>query len=402
MSHEPLTAEIEDWLLQSALEDPEIAPLFETLCVRLRALGLPLDRVMLSWVILHPLFGTEELVWRPDEPLELEQRPHAALGNAVWWASPLAHVHVKRLDTFRRRLTGPDALLDFLVLEHFRDSGFTDYLITAASFSIGALSDFLGGTTGMMASWSTKRETGFSVADLTALERIRKPLAVAVHAALQRRVLDNVATTFLGATAGARLLKGEIKLGDGETIPAVLWFSDLRGSTRLSDAMDPSDYLALLNIYYACTAAPVIEAGGEILTFIGDGVLAGFRVGEGDVKAAVARAETAMVEARTRREAALAEGTPADAPLEFGIGLALGEVMMGNIGVPSRLAFSGIGTAVNRAQRIEASTKRLGRPVLAERAVVELSERQWTASETLTLDGLAAPVELFAPADNHA
>src|SRR5690606_20733045 len=164
--------------------------------------------------------------------------------------------------------------------------------------------------------------------------------AVACRAAVQKRVMANLANAYLGRTAGWRVLAGNIRRGDGERIPAVVWFSDLRGSTRLSDSMDPDSYLALLNRYFECTAAAVIEHGGEILNFIGDGVLAIFPV-DGDCGSAAARAEAAVREARRRQAEAVAEGTPGGAPLSFGIGLAVGEVMFGNIGVPSRLAFSG-------------------------------------------------------------
>ncbi|MEO1532701.1 MAG: adenylate/guanylate cyclase domain-containing protein [Pseudomonadota bacterium] len=399
MTHAPLTLGIEDWLLGEALQDPDTQALFGALCQRLRGIGIPIERALMSWLILHPLFSSEEVFWRSDGRVGLEQYDHAMVGGQRWLESPLAHVHSNRLDTFRRRLTGDGALLDFPVLEDLAAEGMTDYFVNKAVFRVGDMPSVLGGETGIIVSWSTDRAGGFSPDDLTALERVLKPLAVATHASIQHRVLRNVATTFLGETAGRRLLTGEIKLGDGEMIPAVLWFSDLRGSTRLSDSMAPEDYLALLNIYYGCTASPIVEAGGEILTFIGDGVLAGFRVPDGNAAPAVALAEAAIGEARARQAAAVAAGTPGGAPLEFGIGLALGDVMMGNIGVPTRLAFSGIGTAVNRAQRIEAATKRFGTPVLAEQAVAALATGPWRAVGAAELDGLSERAELFAPED---
>ncbi|MEM6358413.1 MAG: hypothetical protein AAF844_22370 [Pseudomonadota bacterium] len=159
-------------------------------------------------------------------------------------------------------------------------------------------------------SWATRRPGGFMPDDPSALDRVLKPLAVATHASLQHRVLRDVATTFLGETAGRRLLTGNIKPGDSETITAVLWFSDLLGWTRLSESMAGDDYLALLNLYDACTAAPVIAAGGEILAFIDDGALAGFREPDGDAGPTVAKAEGAVAAALDARAAALAAGTP--------------------------------------------------------------------------------------------
>lgn len=397
MTHAPLTLGIEDWLLSEALEDPDTPTLFAALCQRLHGIGVPVDRALMSWLILHPLFGSEEVSWTSDGEVGLVQSDHATIGGRLWQQSPLAHVHSNRLACLRRRLSGEGALLDFPILEEFAAEGFTDYFVNKAVFRVGDMPNVLGGRPGIIVSWATRRPGGFTPDDLSALERVLKPLAVATHASLQHRVLRNVATTFLGETAGRRLLTGDIKLGDGETIPAVLWFSDLRGSTRLSESMAGDDYLALLNLYYACTAAPVIAAGGEILTFIGDGVLAGFRVPDGDAGPAVAKAEGAIAAALEARASALAAGTPGGAPLDFGIGVALGEVMMGNIGVPDRLAFSGIGTAVNRAQRIEAATKTLKSPVLAEEAVVALASGAWSPIGTVPLDGLAEASTLFAP-----
>ncbi|MEM6676506.1 MAG: adenylate/guanylate cyclase domain-containing protein [Pseudomonadota bacterium] len=399
MTQAPLVDEIGDWLLGRALEDPDPLTLFDELCTRLRSIGVPVERTVLTWLILHPLFASEEVVWKQGEETKLTQYDHSVVGSPRWMESPFAHVHLKGMIPFRRRLTGPDQLLDFPVLHDLAAEGMTDYVITAAVFRVGEVAGALGGKTGMIASWATSRPNGFTPSDLAALERLRRPLAVAVHASLQRRILGNLATAYLGPTAGHGVLAGDIRLGDGAVIPAVLWFSDLRGSTRLSDQMAAGDYLALLNLYYACTAEPVIEAGGEILTFIGDGVLAGFRIGAEGPAGAVARAESALNDALTRHKAALRDGTPGDAPLHFGVGLALGDVMMGNIGVPTRLAFTGIGTAVNRAQRIEAATKRLGHAVLAEQAVVDAASRRWTSAGTIPLDGLEAPAALYRLAE---
>ncbi len=293
MSHTTFTAEIVDWLIRKALGDPDITALFETLCKRLHAVGLPLDRASLSWPTLHPLFRSEQVFWRRDAGTQFEQYIHANAGNEKWLRSPLYHVVYHGMPHLRRRLAGEGALVDFDVLEEFRDQGFTDYLVTASRFRIAEVDDFGGGKPGMIASWATKRPGGFTDDDLEALKRIQSVFAVACRSAVQKRVTANIANAYLGPTAGWRVLSGDIRRGDGERIHAVVWYSDLRGSTRLSDTMDPDDYLALLNRYFECAATPVIENGGEILNFIGDGVLAIFPVGD-DCGGAAARAEAAV------------------------------------------------------------------------------------------------------------
>jgi len=397
MSHTTLIAEIETWLIDEALGDPEIVGLFDTLCQRLHAVGIPVERAALSWPTLHPLFRAEQVFWWLGRKAVLEQRYHSSKNAQAWLESPFYHVLANRLPRLRRRLDGENALLDFAVLEEFAGQGYTDYLLTSDSFQIAEFADFDGGTTGIAASWSTKRAGGFSETDLEALSRIQTVFAVACQASIQKRVMTNIANAYLGPTAGWRVLSGDIKRGDGERISAVVWFSDLRASTRLSDEMAPDDYLALLNRYFECTAAPVIEHGGEILNFIGDGVLAIFPIeGEGGEAAAVRRATAAVDDALRLRGEVIEAGTPAGAPLEFGIGLDIGELMFGNIGVPHRLAFSGIGRVVNGVQRIENTTKKVGRQVLATAAVVAVSPGDWVSAGEHGFAGLDGEIELFA------
>ena len=396
MSHDTLIAEIEAWLLEKALGDPEIVKLFEALCQRLHAVGVPVERAVLSWPTLHPLFGAEQVFWWLGKGARLEQYYHSAIGSEAWRKSPFFRVLSRALPRLRRRLTGENAFLDFDVLKDLAGQGYTDYLMTSSNFRIAEFANFEGGTTGIMASWTTTRAGGFTDMDLEALSRIQTVFAVACRAAIQKRVMANLATAYLGPTAGGRVLSGDIKRGDGERISAVVWFSDMRGSTRLSDEMAPDDYLALLNKYFECTAGPVIAHGGEILNFIGDGVLGVFPIeGPDGVAEAVGRATAAVGDALRLRGEVIEAGTPAGAPLEFGIGLDIGELMFGNIGVPDRLAFSGIGRVVNGTQRIEAATKDMGYPVLATAAVAEAMPNAWVPAGTRCLADFQHELELF-------
>ena len=396
MSNNALIGEIETWLLRKALGEPEIVTLFETLCQRLYAVGVPIERAALSWPTLHPLFRAEQVFWWLDEGAKLEQYYHSSAGNKHWLASPFYHVLTHGLPRLRRRLTGEGANLDFEVLKEFAEKGYTDYLLTASHFRIAEVELYEGGMTGTMASWATRREDGFTDADLEALTRIQRVFAVACRQVIQRRVMANLATAYLGPTASGRVLSGNIRRGDGEYISAVVWFSDLRGSTRLSDVMSPEDYLALLNCYFECTAEPVIDHGGEILNYIGDGVMAIFPITNGETVEDAARKATAAVDVALKRCAqSVAEGTPANAPLEFGIGLDVGELMFGNIGVLQRLAFSGIGRVVNGVQRIENLTKELGEPVLATEALARVLPERWTPVGRRCFTDFQRKVELF-------
>jgi adenylate cyclase len=157
-----------------------------------------------------------------------------------------------------------------------------------------------------------------------------------------RKTAVTILDTYLGRQAGRRVLDGLVKRGDGENIHAVLWYCDMRGSTRLADTMPIADFLALLNAYFECTAGTVLEHGGEVLSFIGDAVLALFPISAGTPREASAARMTAAaqaaLEASTVALDRLATVSADGPPVRSGIGLHVGHVHYGNIGVPERLS----------------------------------------------------------------
>lgn len=400
MQHDVLIGEIEAWLIDETLVVPDIVTLFKSLCTRLHGVGLPLDRAAVSWPTLHPLFTAEQIFWRRGEEAELFQYPHGPGPGEGYLASPFHHAHRNGLTRLRRRLSGPESLVDFPVLEELRGKGFTDYLLTATRMNIGRVEEYLDQGVVLMASWATRREGGFSGDDIVALSRIQKLFAVACHASIQMRVMEALAGAYLGPHAARHVLSGDTRLGDGERLRAVVWLSDLRGSTWLSGAMDPEDYLAYLSKYYACTAEPVIDAGGDIIDFIGDAVLAVFPL-DGDAGAPeAAAAATRAMDAALDRLAAYrrAEGTR---EMQFSIALAMGEIMFGNIGVPARLSFSAIGSAINVVSRLDALSKSVGRAVLATEDVARLAPERWAQLGRFDLPGLDDALPVYAPADGR-
>jgi adenylate cyclase len=394
MSHDVLIEDIESWLIDKSLGDPDIEQLFNTLCDRLVGAGVPLHRAALTWPTLHPLFQAEQIFWNPTEGAKLLQYSHANQQSEGWLKSPFYHVLQRNLPRLRRRLTGPDTMLDFEVLEEFQAQGFTDYLMTSSTFRIGEVKEFQARGTGIIASWATKREHGFTRGDLEGLDRIQRIFAVACRVAIQRRVTSNLMNTYLGPTAGSKALSGEIRRGDGELINAVVYYADLRGSTRLSDAMSSETYLTFLRRYFDCAAQPVIDEGGEILDYIGDAVLAIFPIyGETGERKAVHAATRAMEAALQRREEIMVEFP--DPEMRFCISMASGEVMFGNIGIPGRLSFSVIGSVVNEVARMDDQSKILGRSVLVTREIAAIEPERWESVGRQGLAGLAEPVELF-------
>ncbi len=394
MAHEGLIEAVESWLIDQSLGEPDIERLFQQLCDRLVGVGIPLHRAALTWPTLHPLFQAEQIFWNPDDGAKLLQYSHANQATEGWLRSPFYHVLTHRLDRLRRRLVGENALLDFDVLHEFKAQGFTDYLMTAANFRIGETKESAMRGSGIMASWATRRESGFSPGDLEALNRIQRSFAVACRVAIQQRVTENLVTAYLGRTAGMRALSGKIRRGDGSKIRAVVYYADLRNSTQISESMDSDEYLALLKTYFDCVAQPVIDEGGEILDYVGDAVLAIFPV-EGDLggpeatRAAVRAMEKALVLRGEKMEA-----NP-DLPLRFSVSMAAGEVMFGNIGVPSRLSFSVIGPVVNEVARMDDASKAIGRSVLVTKEIAHIEPERWTSVGLQSLTGVPEPIEIF-------
>jgi adenylate cyclase len=393
-----LIDQVADWLITRALAGADIEEVFNGCCERLRAAGIPIWRGSIGFSTLHPLFGGMSLIWKPQEGLISENHLHGEmLNNEAFEQSPIAVVLKGSTSFLRRRLTGDDALVDFAVLEKFRDEGATDYLINASAFSETPTT--YSSTEGMIASWLTDRNSGFSDRDIAALMRIQKRLAVACKVTIKEQTARNVLNAYLGRSAGDRVLQGQIKLGDGEEIDAVIWFSDLRGSTPLAESVTKPEFLAILNDYFEVTAGAVIANGGEVLRFIGDAVLAIFPIDVAGMSenAAAEAAVAALQDADERllriNEKRTADGKPA---ISFGAGLHVGEVLYGNIGVPERVEFSVIGAAANEAARIESLTKTVDHHALASKAFVDLCPDGWASVGHHPLRGVGQEIEVFA------
>jgi adenylate cyclase len=392
----PLVDAVADWLMTRALADTPMETLMRGCCERLAAAGIPLTRGHIGFRTLHPLFEAATVTWRRDGELQTIQIPHADADQQAWQQSPHKWMIDRNVLQLRRRLIGREAQLDFPVLEDFRIAGATDYLAYLVPFE---QSDPTGTSRmGIIGSWLTDRESGFSDADVRALMRIQQRLAVASKVTVKDQISRNILAAYLGISAGEQVLDGHIKLGDGQTVHAVIWYNDLRDSTAMADRLPPAEFLDLLNDYFECTAGSVLAHGGKVLRFVGDAVLAIFPIeGEGGDAAACERAIAAATESR-RRLKALNEARTADGrnAIQFGLGLHLGDLIFGNIGVPERVEFSVIGPAANEVARLDSLTKEIGQPVLATALVAAHHPNKWRSLGAYPLRGIGAPMDVFA------
>jgi adenylate cyclase len=306
----------------------------------------------------------------------------------VYIESPVARI-AAGTRAIRRRLEQPGCPLDFPVLAEVKAEGMTDWVMVEVLFSAGQRN---------AVSLATRRPGGFSDHDIAETEKLLHPFALVMENFTHRELAKTLLETYLGRNTGSRVLQGQIRRGDGESIDAVIWFSDLRESTPLARRLGEAGFLGLLNDYFEATAGAVLEHGGEVLRFIGDASLAVFPISgthsRSDMCAAAVDAARA---ARSRTAAANARRTSAgEEAFHFGIGLHLGRVLYGNIGTPERLEFSVIGPAANETARIEALCKRTGRDVVVSREVADALGATWPGLGRFELAGVERPMEVLA------
>ena len=386
MADEELSVEpIAQWLDAGAAPARQPAEVLLGVCRRLVAQGIAVYRVAVFVRTLHPNVLGRAFIWQADRDLvQVTQFGHDQLESEQFVRSPVRVVFFEQREV-RRRLADPACPRDFPILEEIAAEGATDFLAVPLRF--------LGGEV-HVATFASRRPGGFSDADLAALRRVLPPFTRVAEIYANLRKAQNILEAYLGPSAGAKVLAGQIKRGDAEDIHAVIWFCDLRDSTALADSMGRRDFLALLNEYFECVLGPVIERRGEVLRFIGDAALAIFPVDgtQGGEARACAQALEAAREA-LRRMVNLNEKRPR--PLRFGIGLHLGELTYGNVGTPGRIEFTVVGAAANEAARIEALCKRLEVDLLVSERVARALPGPWKSLGSHTLRGVGDKMELF-------
>jgi adenylate cyclase len=343
------TGELVAWLVDGARDCVPPQDVLKKLADGLVAAGVPLARAAVFVRTLHPLVAGRRFGWRRGGAVEVSALRYEMISSSGYTDSPVAYIYEKNVE-LRRPLAHPDCPMDFAILKTMRDEGITDYIGMPLRFTFNGEVH--------VAVWSTERPGGFTDAHLAAIRTIIAPLARVAEVRALTRSSSALLDTYVGHKTGDRVRAGHIQRGDTEAIRAAIWLSDMRGFTALTDSAAPQTVLERLNRYFDCQVPAIAAHGGEVLKYIGDGLLAIFPVTETtDAGAACAEALAAAHEARA--EVAKVEG------LRFGLALHLGEVLYGNIGSGDRLDFTCIGPAVNLAARLEKIAAREGRAVVA-------------------------------------
>jgi adenylate cyclase len=347
----PDVTSITDWIIQQGLLRASLESLLEGFCDRLIAIGVPIWRGYISARTLHPRIAGLGCSWRPDEGIRSDVFVHSLTPSKAYLQSPFKRILEQGGEELRIRFQ-PDVPSEFPVCEGLRQEGATDYLAHLIAFGEQGIAD---GKTGVMASWSTTEQDGFSERDLAILRHMTPRLGLAMQARLSRDIAVNLLDTYVGPEAGRRILDGEIRRGALEVISAVIFYADLRGFTAMSDRLPHDEMVDMLNAYFDCLVPGIVAHEGNVLSFLGDGLLATFPLEGEDAAVRCAQALEAATEVLAAVEQLSAERIAAGQPtMNLDIVLHLGDVYWGNVGSADRLDFTVIGPAVNEAARIEA------------------------------------------------
>ena len=356
-----------NWLVSQGLTGVPENDLIRGFCERCRAGGLDLSRGLVFIDTLHPIFEGRGFRWNDTETNESDIFEYGSTseGNAAqnWRRSTFYHMLEHGHDELRIDLADC-ASLDFSLIDELAAKGHRHFLAFVHRFGEA-------GTLGQMdcvySYWLTRRAEGFSEQGLSALRDLVPVLGLAIKSAAQVDIARTLGRVYLGRDASEQVLRGRISRGVTERINAVLWFSDLRGSTAISENLTPDEIIPFLNDYAQAAIDAIHDAGGDVLKLIGDGVLAMFT--NEDVtaaKRAALRAEHRfrrnMRSLNARRSA---DGRPTTSAY---VGLHVGEVFYGNIGSEDRLDFTVVGPAVNEVSRIASMCSSVDRELLASSA----------------------------------
>jgi adenylate cyclase len=380
-----------DWLVTGTRDERFLDTIFGDCCVKLRADGVPIARAVMHLQIQHPQWFGTQVIWRTDlKVVKLRPIEFDIIETETYRNSPVAAVHGGSREV-RKRLEEPPNDHEFPIYDELRRAGLTDYVAWPLEYTLGKRH---------VISFAGDRPGGFADSEVDLLRDLLPALALVTEVRFKNRFARRLLETYVGPHASEQILNGLIRRGSGVTITAVVMICDLRGFTTISELWPRDDVISLLNEYFEVVAGPLEENGGEILKFIGDGLLAVFPLNRptaaADALQAVLSVRRGMASLNARRLGAQLE------PLGYGIGVNVGDVMYGNIGTPSRLDFTVIGPAVNTAARLEGLTKSLQRTTLFSGAFAQMvNDRSLRSLGSHPLRGLRNPVEVFGFIDEE-
>src|SRR5512135_2383856 len=387
-------SELATWVTEAGLAGRDETATLTGFCERAVELGLPIARATVLADTLHPVYEGRAFRWNRDKGTTvLTEYGRSEDDVGRWQRSPFYRLEESGEPILRRRLTA-ESQSEFPIFPELLAGGMTDYVALVNRF---APERTIGKMDGVYSSWATDLPSGFCDSDVADLSRLVPFLALTVKTGALAGIAATLVQTYLGRDAGRRVLAGRIARGVVDRIEAVLWSSDLRGFTRISDTSAPEAIIPLLNNYADAIIAAIHDQGGDVLKLMGDGILAIFTAEDRSraCNAALAHAETAVIQLHLVCRLLLEKNLPT---AEMYLGLHIGEVFYGNIGSKERLDFTVVGVAVNEVSRIASLCRSVEQPVLVSFAFASAageSRNRLVSVGRYALRGVSRPQELF-------
>jgi adenylate cyclase len=379
-----------DWLMDGARSTPQAPAFLKETCERLIDCGVPLWRAAAFVTTLHPDTYGRAFIWRRGGEVVVQSADFDILDTPEYLNSPVVIVQ-KTARELHYRMDDPESHR-FPFFDDMRKEGVTDYLALPLLYTDGSVH---------VASWTTKEEGGFTAEQLAALRKVVLPFSRIGEIMAMRRTAATLLDTYVGNRAGERIWAGQIRRGHAEEMQAAIWLSDLRGFTALSDRLPAATVVDILNQYFDCQVPVIRKHGGEILKFMGDGLLAVFPIAKdgGNLGEVCATCLEAGKEARANVEAMRYPSSEEGERFRFGVALHIGAILFGNIGGMSRLDFTCIGPAVNLAARLEKIAARTHRTVVASAAFAGACHNDWTDLGEFPIAGFSRAQRVFGLRD---
>lgn len=376
---------LRDWLLSEGARMPKAEDLLSGLAERLIALDVPVDRATTAIDALHSEYSGVGRFWTRETGSTVRLFPHGEASDKAYRESPFHRVH----ETGEWLILDLDETPDdaFAVITDLKAEGYRHYIVAPLFFTNGTRNGI---------SFATKTESGFRDEDVAILRFVMPTLAAVMEMRSVNKQLDHVLRIYVGDEPHKAILGGSIRRGHVQRIRSAILFADMRDYTRISADMTPEETVDLLNIFFDCLVPSIEREGGEVLKYLGDGLLAIFRESGDDLGGAAKGALTAAQSALAALEEANALERFAQ-PVACGIALHHGEAAYGNVGSGARLDFTVIGRDVNLASRLARLNRTLGEPLLMSKPFVDFL---WGDPEPLgehPLDGFREPMGVYRP-----
>ncbi len=379
-------ADLNHWMMTEGRCSGDPIEVVSYFCSSLRRAGVPLWRVNIGQRFANPLLIAWGVVWTP-EGTETYDVTHARMLTDGYVGSAFEYI-LENQRPLHKSLRKLDTKKDHISYIEFAEAGGTDYYATLLDYGDGSQHG---------CTFATQDPNGFAPDHLELIEAAKSGLACALEPVTMRKSTQSLLRTYLGTGPSEAVWNGTIQRGERKTLEAVVMFTDLRGFTALSEGSTEEEILNALDGYFEVVVQSVEEKGGDVLKFMGDGILSVFVI-QSDRERNHKCRQAALAAMSVLTELAALNQTRTNAgqlPLDIGIGINAGQVSYGNIGSPGRLDFTVLGSAVNVASRIEGLTKTVGGRVLATSTVAEAAPDLFAARGRHRVRGLNHPIDIY-------